>query len=111
MVTDTVGGRNPAPVHMQFVPLFTRFIHPGGARFLPSTVAIYYQAFQECGVGKMGSCFSDYMIIPPYSLFSQLRDHLSEHMRSVQNPFFTPFSSASCPQRCGTQDHHESSKV
>ena len=37
---DTVDGRNPAPVHRWFIPLFTGFFYiPGGAGFLPSTVS------------------------------------------------------------------------
>ena len=41
LLTDTVGGRNPAPVDMVNIELFTSFYTsqvPGGAGFLPSTV-------------------------------------------------------------------------
>ena len=37
----TVGGRNPAPVDMVNIPLFTRFLDPGGAGFLPSSVSSF----------------------------------------------------------------------
>ena len=37
----TVDGRNPAPVDMEKLPLFTGFLYiPGGAGFLPSPVSI-----------------------------------------------------------------------
>ena len=41
-LSHTVGGRNPAPVDMVNIPLFTTgYIYiPGGAGFLPSTVSL-----------------------------------------------------------------------
>ena len=50
----TVDGRNPAPVDMENLPVFTRFYTcPGGAGFLPSTVVT--SSSQDLRVTKKSS--------------------------------------------------------
>ena len=77
---DTVDGRNPAPVHRWFIPLFTGFFYiPGGAGFLPSTVSFRDAVFDFQLMSSHGSWY--WLTSSGFERGTRTLQRLSLHLR------------------------------